>query len=164
MSAEGGDYLRWTRDGKAVTWAWGAQFFQQPVDADTPQKTDVAVELPRARANGSVLLSGARIITMKGDEVIASGRRPRHRQPHRRRSASKGALKAPAGVRTINVTGKTIIPGIVDAHSHMWAPRGLHQTQVWQYLANLAYGVTTTRDPQTSTPDVFAYADMVDAG
>ena len=38
----------------------------------------------------------------------------------------------------------------------------LHQTEVWQYLANLAYGVTTTRDPQTSTPDVFAYADMVD--
>jgi imidazolonepropionase-like amidohydrolase len=36
--------------------------------------------------------------------------------------------------------------------------------EVWQYLANLAYGVTTTRDPQTSTPDVFAYADMVDAG
>ena len=28
----------------------------------------------------------------------------------------------------------------------------------------LAYGVTTTRDPQTSTPDVFAYADMIDAG
>ena len=46
----------------------------------------------------------------------------------------------------------------------MWAPRGLHQTAVWQYFANLAYGVTTTRDPQTSTPDVFAYADMVDAG
>jgi hypothetical protein len=46
----------------------------------------------------------------------------------------------------------------------MWPPRGVHQTEVWQYLANLAYGVTTTRDPQTSTPDVFAYADMVDAG
>jgi imidazolonepropionase-like amidohydrolase len=56
------------------------------------------------------------------------------------------------------------MPGLVDAHSHMWAPRGLHQTEVWQYMANLAYGVTTTRDPQTSTPDVFAYADMVDAG
>ena len=67
-------------------------------------------------------------------------------------------------MRTIDVRGKTIMPGLVDAHSHMWAPRGLHQTEVWQYLANLAYGVTTTRDPQTSTPDVFAYADMVDAG
>ena len=56
------------------------------------------------------------------------------------------------------------MPGLVDVHAHMWAPRGLHQTAIWQYYANLAYGVTTTRDPQTSTPDVFAYADMVDAG
>ncbi len=76
----------------------------------------------------------------------------------------RGSLTVPAGTRTISVAGKTIMPGLVDAHSHMWAPRGLHQTEVWQYLANLAYGVTTTRDPQTSTPDVFAYADMVDAG
>ena len=67
-------------------------------------------------------------------------------------------------MRIINVDSKTLMPGFVDAHSHMWAPRGLHQTEVWQYMANLAYGVTTTRDPQTSTPDVFAYADMVDAG
>ena len=61
------------------------------------------------------------------------------------------------------MAGKTIMPGFVDAHSHMWAPRGLHQTEVWQYLANLAYGVTTTRDPQTSTPDVFAYAEDSDS-
>jgi imidazolonepropionase-like amidohydrolase len=46
----------------------------------------------------------------------------------------------------------------------MWNPRGVHQTQIWQYLANLAYGVTTTRDPQSSTNDVFAYTDLVDAG
>jgi hypothetical protein len=64
----------------------------------------------------------------------------------------------------VDVAGKTIVPGFVDVHSHMWPPRGVHQTQVWQYLANLAYGVTTTRDPQTSTDDVFAYADLVDAG
>jgi Tol biopolymer transport system component/imidazolonepropionase-like amidohydrolase len=163
LSAEGGDYLKWTVDGKAVTWAWGSQFFQQPIDAAEPQKTDVVVELPRARAKGSVLLSGARIISMKGDEVIASGD---VLVTDNRIAAvgKKGAVNAPAGTRTINVAGKTIMPGLVDVHSHMWAPRGLHQTEVWQYLANLAYGVTTTRDPQTSTPDVFAYADMVDAG
>lgn len=163
LSAEGGDYLRWTTDGKTVTWAWGAQFFQQPVDANDPQKTDVVIELPRARAKGSVLLTGARVITMKGDEVIPAGD---VLVTDNRVAAigKKGALKVPAGTRTINVTGKTIMPGLVDAHSHMWAPRGLHQTEVWQYMANLAYGVTTTRDPQTSTPDVFAYADMVDAG
>jgi Tol biopolymer transport system component/imidazolonepropionase-like amidohydrolase len=163
MSAEGGDYLQWTRDGKAVTWAWGAQFFQQAIDAETPQKTDVVVETTRARAHGSVLLSGARVITMKSDEVIASG--DVLVTDHKIAAVGKkGSLKVPAGTRTIDVSGKTIMPGLVDVHSHMWAPRGLHQTEVWQHLANLAYGVTTTRDPQTSTPDVFAYADLIDAG
>jgi len=163
ISAEGGDYLQWTRDGTAVTWAWGAQFFEQPVDTETPRKTDVVIETPRARAKGSVLLTGARIITMKGDEVIANGD-VLITDNKIAGVGRKGALNAPARTRTINVAGKTIMPGLIDVHSHMWAPRGLHQTEVWQYLANLAYGVTTTRDPQTSTPDVFAYADMVDAG
>jgi Tol biopolymer transport system component/imidazolonepropionase-like amidohydrolase len=163
ISLDGGDYLDWTRDGTAVTWAWGSQFYRQPVDAAEPQKVDVMVETPRARAKGSVLLTGARIITMKGTEVIANG--DVLVTDNRIASIGKrGSLAAPAGTRTINVAGKTIMPGFVDAHSHMWAPRGLHQTEVWQYLANLAYGVTTTRDPQTSTPDVFAYADMVDSG
>ncbi|MGE0863907.1 MAG: amidohydrolase family protein [Vicinamibacterales bacterium] len=163
MSREGGDYLEWTHDGSAVTWAWGAQFFRQPVAADEPQATDIVVEMPRSKPKGSVLLTGARIITMKGDEVIDRG----DILVTNNRVAAvgrRGSLTVPAGTRTINVAGKTIMPGIVDAHSHMWAPRGLHQTEVWQYLANLAYGVTTTRDPQTSTPDVFAYADMVDSG
>jgi Tol biopolymer transport system component/imidazolonepropionase-like amidohydrolase len=163
MSREGGDYLEWTADGTALTWAWGAQFFRQALDASEPQKTDINVEVPRARPKGSVLLSGARIVTMKGDEVIPNG----DVLVTDNRIAAvgrKGSLSAPAGTRTISVAGKTIMPGFVDAHAHMWAPRGLHQTQVWQYYANLAYGVTTTRDPQTSTPDVFAYADMVDAG
>ena len=163
MSLDGGDYLSWTRDGSAVTWAWGAQFFRQPIEAGEPQKTDVVVEVPRARPSGSVLLSGARVITMKGTEVIPNGD---VLVTNNRIAAvgKRGSLTVPPGTRTISVAGKTIMPGFVDAHSHMWAPRGLHQTEVWQYLANLAYGVTTTRDPQTSTPDVFAYADMVDAG
>ena len=163
MSLEGGDYLRWSSDGATMTWALGAQFFRQTLDAAEPQKTTVVVELPRARPSGSVLLSGARVITMKGDEVMArgdvlvTGNRIAAIGAH-------GSLRPPAGTRTIDVQGKTIMPGLVDAHSHMWPPRGLHQTEIWQYMSNLAYGVTTTRDPQTSTPDVFAYADMVDVG
>jgi imidazolonepropionase-like amidohydrolase len=163
VSAEGGDYLQWTADGASLTWAWGAQFFQQRADADDPQRVDVVVEVPRPRPQGSVLLTGARVITMKGDEVLASG----DVLVTGNRIAAvgrRGALKVPPGTRAIPAAGRTIMPGLVDVHSHMWAPRGLHQMEVWQYLANLAYGVTTTRDPQTSTPDVFAYADMVEAG
>jgi hypothetical protein len=40
----------------------------------------------------------------------------------------------------------------------------LHKNQIWIYAANLAYGVTTTRDPQTGTTDVLTYSDMVDGG
>ncbi len=164
LSQEGGDYLEWTADGSAVTWAMGSLFFRQPPTGDgEPQRMEFVVERPRARPKGSVLLTGARVITMRGDEVISRGdvlvtdNRIAGVGP-------RGSLRPPAGTRTIDVGGKTIMPGFVDAHAHMWAPRGVHQTEIWQYMANLAYGVTTTRDPQTSTSDVFAYADMVDAG
>ena len=163
MSADGGDYLAWTGDGAAVTWALGAQVFRQALAATEPQRSDVVVTAPRARPSGSVLLTGGRVITMNGDEVLESG----DILVTDNRIAAvgpRGKVPAAAGIRRIDLRGKTVIPGLVDAHAHMWAPRGLHQTAVWQYYANLAYGVTTTRDPQTSTPDVFAYADMVDAG
>ena len=39
-----------------------------------------------------------------------------------------------------------------------------HWQRNWIYDANLAYGVTTTRDPQTSSTDVLTYQDRVDAG
>jgi hypothetical protein len=52
----------------------------------------------------------------------------------------------------------------VDVHAHMWTPWGVQRQQPWEYEVNLAYGVTTTRDPQTMTPDVFSYADRVPAG
>jgi hypothetical protein len=46
----------------------------------------------------------------------------------------------------------------------MWPTWGIHKNEIWNYWANLAYGVTTTRDPQTSTTDVLSYSDMVNAG
>ncbi len=163
LSPEGGDYLAWSADGRTVSWALGNRFHRQAVDADTDQATEVVVELPRSTPQGSVLLSGARIVTMSGDEVIVNGE---ILVTNNRITAvgRRGSIRVPQGTRRIDVSGKTIIPGFVDVHAHMRPPRGLHQTSVWQYFANLAYGVTTTRDPQTSTNDVFAYADMVDVG
>ena len=62
------------------------------------------------------------------------------------------------------MAGKTILPGFVDTHAHMWPDWGIHRAQPWIYLANLAYGVTTTRDPQTATTDVLSYGDLVETG
>lgn len=163
LAPEGGDYLEWTRDGAAVTWGLGSKVYRQTLSADTPTTIDVVVEAPRSKPKGSVVLTGARLVTMKGDEVIAKG--DIVVTDNKIVAVGRtGTVPAPPGATVVKVEGKTVIPGFVDVHSHMWAPRESHQTQVWQHLANLAYGVTTTRDPQTSTDDVFGYADLIDAG
>ncbi len=163
LSREGGKYLSWSPDGKSVSWALGNTIYRQALTSETPEEFHPVVEAPRARPHGTVVLASARIVTMKGDEVIPKGDVVVTDNRIVEVGAS-GTVKRPAGAKVIDVAGKTIIPGFVDVHSHMWPPRGVHQTEVWQYLANLAYGVTTTRDPQTSTDDVFAYADLVETG
>ena len=126
-----------------------------------PQRIDVTINVPRDTPRGTVVLRGARIITMKGDEVIQNG----DVVVKDNRIVSVGASgSAPAGARVIDVSGKTIIPGFVDVHAHPWPTWGIHETQVWKYLANLAWGVTTTRDPQTATTDVLTYSDLVETG
>lgn len=112
---------------------------------------------------GSLLLKGGRIITMKGDEVFENGDVLIENNRIKGVGAS-GSLSVPANAKTIDVSGKTLVPGFVDTHAHMWPTWGIHKNQEWVYSANLAYGVTTTRDPQTATTDVLTYSDMVDAG
>jgi len=112
---------------------------------------------------GTLLLKGGRILTMKGTEVIAKG--DILIENNRIKAVGNtGSLQVPNGTKEIDATGKTIVPGFVDTHAHMWPTWGIHKNQVWMYAANLAYGVTTTRDPQTATTDVLSYADMVEAG
>jgi Tol biopolymer transport system component len=128
-----------------------------------PDRIDVLITVPRDRPRGTVVLRNARVITMRGNEVIERG----DVVVTDNRIAAVGAagtVAVPAGARTIDVAGKTILPGWVDIHAHMWPTWGVHRTQVYEYLANLAYGVTTTRDPQTSTTDVLSYGDLVETG
>ena len=109
LSAEGGDYLSWSADGKWVTWAWGATFYRQEPSADKPESVQVAIEAPRARPKGAIVLSGARIITMKGSEILERGdvvitdNRIAALGP-------KGKVAIPPGAKVVDVTGTTIMP------------------------------------------------------
>ena len=128
-----------------------------------PNEVQVKVWYQRDQPKGVVLLKNARIITMKGDEVIEKG--DLLIVNNRIKEVGKaGTLAVPSDAKVIDCEGKTVIPGFVDVHAHMWPYWGLHKGQVWIYAVNLAYGVTTTRDPQTATTDVLTYGDMVDAG
>jgi len=131
-------------------------------DTYKPLETEIKVYYEKDIPQSAILLRGGRIITMKGEEVIANG--DVLIENNRIKAVGKsGTLKA-SGAKVVDVSGKTIIPGFVDTHSHMWPQWGIQKNQVWIYAANLAYGVTTTRDPQTATTDVLTYSDMVEAG
>jgi imidazolonepropionase-like amidohydrolase/Tol biopolymer transport system component len=128
-----------------------------------PTEVRIKVTVQKDVPQGKILLQNARIVTMKGDEVIESGdvliENARIKQV-----GAAGSIAVDGSVQKIDLKGKTIVPGFVDTHSHMWPAWGIHKNQVWMYAANLAYGVTTTRDPQTATTDVLTYGDMVETG
>ena len=122
---------------------------------------DVIVKAKRAIAQGTLVLKNAHIISMKGEEIIQNGMVV---VKNNRIQAVGKSIDIPQGAKVMDLKGKYLVPGFVDTHAHMWPSWGLHKRHVWVYAANLAYGVTTTRDPQTATTDVLTYADMVEAG
>ncbi len=128
-----------------------------------PFSRDITVEVARDVPEGVIALTGARVVTMDGEEVIEDGTVV-VRDDRIAAVGPSGEVEVPEGAETRDVSGRTIVPGFVDTHGHPWPAWGIHRTQVANYLANLAYGVTTTRDPQTSTTDVLTYADRVEAG
>jgi len=128
-----------------------------------PNEVRIKVIVQKDIPVGKVLLQNARIITMKGDEVIEKGDVLIENARIKQVGAS-GSISTDASVRKIDLNGKTIVPGFVDTHAHMWPAWGIQKNQAWMYAANLAYGVTTTRDPQTATTDVLTYSDMVETG
>ena len=128
-----------------------------------PTEVRIQVEFPRDIPQGAALLTGARVITMSGDEVIQQGD---ILVENNRISAvgPTGTLTVPEGADTVDLTGKTVVPGFIDTHAHLRAQINILRSQPWSYAVNLAYGVTTTRDPQTGTTDVVSYEDLVRAG
>lgn len=174
ITAIGADYMDWAPDMRSLVWSVGSTVRQLDLGAAESGKPAAVeararsalmdVQLPRDVPRGRLLLRGARVATMKGAEVIddadllivdnrIAGIGP------------KGTLKVPNGTEVRDVTGKFIVPGFIDAHAHWFETRRrILDIGHWDFAANLAYGVTTGLDVQTFDPDVFGYADMIDAG
>jgi len=128
-----------------------------------PAETRVQVVVSRDLPDGYGVLRGARVITMRDDEVLENA--DIVVQGNRILAVgSRGTVAFPDFATIIDVRGTTILPGFIDTHAHLRPNVGVHETQPWQYLANLAYGVTTARDPQTGTTDVLTYGDLVETG
>ena len=132
-------------------------------DGYQPMEIEISVMANRDIPEGILVLRGARLITMNGDEVIENA--DLVIQNNRIVGiGNRGEVEIPVDAEIMEMNGKTIIPGFVDTHAHFRHPVNLHRGEFWSYLTNLAYGVITTRDPQTATTDVLTYQDLVHAG
>lgn len=164
LTSVGADFIAWGADGRSAHWALGDSYWSYDlVSGKATERKEISVRVSRDVPRGVVALRGARVISMQGNEVIENADVV-IRDNRIAAAGTRGTVTIPSGAHEIDVAGKTILPGYVDVHAHMWAPWGVHRKQVWEYLANMAYGVTGTRDPQTMTPDVITYADEVAAG
>lgn len=178
ITKDGGTYLHWSNDSNNLFWTLGEQYFSKsvksifdPTDGFSKNTLvadstglSIGLRLKSDSPDGMTALKGARIITMNGDEVIEEG--TILIENNKIVSVGKMAnLPIPENARVIDVTGKTIMPGMVDVHAHLrTSPDGISPQQDWSYLANLAFGVTTSHDPSSNTEMVFSQAEMIKAG
>ncbi|HEX8256560.1 MAG TPA: amidohydrolase, partial [Allosphingosinicella sp.] len=174
-SGVGGQYIHWTSGGRGLAWSLGPTLYQadaasliQPGAAYTAPRSGLSLAMPvRSDApSGTVALVGAKIVTMADEAggivedgiVIIEGNRIRA-------VGRRGQVAIPAGATQVDVAGKTIIPGLIDAHAHgAQGEDDLIPQQNWEAMAHLAFGVTTVHDPSSTSSEIFGSAEMQKAG
>ena len=178
VTRDAGEWLNWSGDSRRLTWSLGPEFFSRSLDqsfkfvdgapADLPKPDEhgvnIGISAETARPTGRIVLTGARIVTMKGDEVIENG--VIIINGNRIESVGPwGSVAIPAGAVQMDMTGKTIIPGLIDAHWHgSMGSEEIIPQQSWVNYASLAFGVTTLHDPSNDSSEIFAHAEYARAG
>jgi Tol biopolymer transport system component len=132
VSRDAGDNLHWSGDSTKLHWSLGPELFTRDVTESFTFLEGAPEQLPEPAATGVnisfrtdadvpegvVAFTNARIITMRGDEVIESGTVVVEAQPHRRGGRVDRGECAEADAHVIDCTGLTIMPGLIDVHAH----------------------------------------------
>ncbi|MDJ0645286.1 MAG: amidohydrolase family protein [Flavobacteriaceae bacterium] len=178
ISKDAGINLHWSKDSKKIFWTLGEEYFTNKVSdrftflTDSPDsippmtEKGIAIGLTSKsdKPKGRIAFTNARIITMESDQVIENGTIIINENKIEAIGKS-GDVSVPSKTKVYDVSGKTIMPGIVDAHAHVGGFRyGLTTQKHWQFYANLAYGVTTAHDPSANSESIFAMSELIKSG
>ena len=165
VSIDGGQFPAWSGTGR-LSWSMGPGLYQQSLPiAEGPAIADLSREVRADRPEGTLALVGGRVITMNPQRRVIRDATLLVRDNRIVGVGERERLPVPAGAIEVDVSGKTLIPGIIDAHAHASQGSGeLVPQQNWQNLAALALGVTTIHDPSNAAAQVYAAAEMQRAG
>ncbi|ACY13099.1 amidohydrolase family protein [Haliangium ochraceum] len=178
VSADAGANLHWSGDSAHLFWSLGPELYTRALTemfafvdgaaAELPplasQGVDLGFDVATAKPDSTIALVGGKAVTMNGDEVIDDavivirGDRIAAVGP-------RASVTIPADARRIDVSGMSVIPGLIDVHAH--GPQGGHgitPQRNWLHYATLAFGVTTVHDPSNDTGAIFAASELARAG
>lgn len=179
LSNRAGEGISWGAGSDQLYWNLGATLYQSDISGifeikdseseenshvDTVKSTDLAYEKKVDRPEGVVAFVGGKVITMEdnniiengvvvvdGNEIVVVGK--------------QGDVNIPSSAKIIDIKGKSIVPGFIDAHAHgSQGQSEIIPQQNWKNYATLAFGVTTIHDPSNDTTEFFAASEMQKAG
>ncbi len=178
VTQDAGDFIHWGGDSGRLYWSLGPELYSRELrdafsfiegaPAELPEPASaglpIGLTIDAWRPSGIKAIVGAKLVTMRGDEVIADGvviidgNRITAVGP-------RAEVPVPSGAQVIDATGMTVMPGIVDVHAHgSQGENGIIPQQNWLHLATLAFGVTTIHDPSNDTHTIFAASELARAG
>lgn len=177
LSVRAGESISWNGDSNTLYWSLGPDLYQASVaglfdikaegeeaKSSEPVVTNLSFKQDVDKPAGAIAFVGGKVITMEGDKVIDNGVVVVEGNKIVA-VGQQGQVDIPNNAKTIDISGKSIMPGLIDAHAH--GPQGSDEIipqQNWKNYAGLALGVTTVHDPSNDTTEFFAASEMQMAG
>ena len=186
LSVRAGESINWNGQSNELYWSLGPDLYQASVaglfDISTeetasktdeqasessekePLKTYLGYQEKADKPSGRVAFVGGKVITMEAEQIIENGVVVVEGNKIIA-VGQQGQVDIPSDAKVIDITGKSIMPGLIDAHAH--GPQGSNEIipqQNWKNYAGLALGVTTIHDPSNDTTEFFAASELQKAG
>jgi imidazolonepropionase-like amidohydrolase/Tol biopolymer transport system component len=184
LSVRAGEGINWGGNSDELYWSLGADLYQTSVadlfminQIDSYKVNKIAAKVSSNviqtylgysrkvdKPSGLVAFVGGKVVTMENDQVIENGIVLVEGNVIKA-IGDMSEIKVPSSAKVLDITGKSIMPGLIDAHAH--GPQGNNQIipqQNWKNYAGLALGVTSIHDPSNNTNQFFAASEMQKAG
>jgi imidazolonepropionase-like amidohydrolase len=158
VAGEPVDFLSWSGDGKRISFVGTGGLSVVEVESGEVRKIALRQDFESKSAGGRFVVRNVRVIDGTGAparealDVLVQGGRIERIEP------TGGPVDE--GVRVIDGSGKTLIPGLIEMHAHLGLPAwGSRQGKVW-----LSYGVTSMRTPADALYRVLEERESIEAG
>ncbi|WP_420794549.1 amidohydrolase family protein [Thalassomonas actiniarum] len=187
LSVRAGEGINWHKGSDEIYWSLGADLYQAELDglfaissdeeqkktegddkakdaAVTPKTTYLGFKKKTDKPSGKVAFVGGKVLTMEGEQIINNGVVLVEGNKITA-VGQQGQVSVPEDAKVIDISGKTLMPGLIDAHAH--GPQGNNELipeQNWSNYAELALGVTTIHNPSYDTSEFFAASEMQKSG